>query len=477
MLLIYTFSTKRCHLVLLTIIQLIVLQFSALCWSALKPTIQSECQVILSGGLERHENVDPPVIDFDLSQVQVMDVSDIGQEAHFVTHSMMDAEWRLQEIEKIISFANKQFERREWSKEFLEERLRIAKKYASQSSYLYTQDAFLYSKGITGSIGLTSAEYSAENLSSEIVTMEETHGWKLKRPLSSNGKGKIIEMRTYGMDPEAKKEPYRILWTGVHRMIRDELKLYPDLWDKDVIFTYGDEISIRMYRPMGFELADEKLYPPVTHDGTTWKVLVSSPKKMLENFLSKVDYKVWIGGFKNPVAFYTTATEKFVADFNRPIYMYGVKNPMSFTLYYNDEVAPGINVYAGSKIGFFPSGKVRAVQQVEGETEVLPGIFAKDGSAVRFYENGKIHRVMNVARDYTVTKGSGIQLAQNPDIRFTESQMNIPTLDVVKKGSRLIFDENGNISTYLGPDYKDQGLFEYVYARDEKDAAKNSVKP
>ncbi len=451
------------------------LMFLPICAIASPITKDTSSPQIVCGSLAKEEAARS-----DRAFAKAFEISDIGSinildhdQWHFQIPMGPATPEKIEEIERVVNFANKRFERRGWSEKFRGKRLRSARKFAERSAYFYTMNQ----TDITGSIGLTVAKYSSRDSILEILPMEDTPvddtpGWKLDRPLTSNGKGIIFEMRTYGMDEDANGDPFRSLWPRTYLIMKRELSDYPELWDQEIVYTYGDDTSIRMYRLRGFRLADPSIHPPIQdEDGRVWHVLVSSPKKMLESFLSRIDYPLVVGGFKNPISFVTGTGDKFIADNASQIYLYGVKAPKSFTLFEHAEVKPGIWAGKGSKIAFYPSGKVEGISRLDTTTEVLPGLFVKQGSFIAFYENGTIRRINGVAREYPITTESGIQLSRELISHFgaIKDLRNRVELMVIEEGSRLIFDEEGKLTLYLGPGYRDYGLQEAIYARQQHD--------
>ncbi len=190
-----------------------------------------------------------------------------------------------QGLTSVISSANKQFMRRGWSEDFLKERLGIAEKFSDRSRYYAAFPGMLDFDDITrpdieyvATIGVTTAKYGSD--ATEILPLEDT----LKIRIPRDGKGLIIEARTYS---KAKRDGINLYPLLLNYLIDTAARAINEsgdhsLFDKPIIYLYGDDVSIRFYSGFGFRLVEE--IPPVEHDGTQWRVMATSLRDLEKLF-------------------------------------------------------------------------------------------------------------------------------------------------------------------------------------------------
>jgi hypothetical protein len=328
-------------------------------------------------------------------------------------------------IGRIISFADKQFERRGWSKEFLAERIALAENFPN-SEYFYTKNG----AEIVGTIAATYAEYGRGSSSSERLPMEDSLSLSnLRRPKDSQNRGLITEMRTYAIDGKFPRDIRSALSFVALRSVLEKYKNYPELADQPVIYTYGDETSIRLYQPMGFvNLSEQWNELPVDHAGTKWWILGITPNKLnalinreadrfghfakneRENVLlpngrtvkirSHVSYRIE-NATKTAVIVRYLAEEAEVAQ--------GLWAAPGADLTYDNEGhlarvsktsrvyrVPGTEILAaaGQPIEFFTqNGRPRVIEQIEKAFEILPGVWVRAGERVEWLHDGEYARI------------------------------------------------------------------------------------
>ena len=61
-------------------------------------------------------------------------------------------------------------------------------------------------------------------------------------------------MRTYAKDKIRGTGVFPRLLAGALKLVFYELKNYPQLYNSKVLYLYGDEVSIRFYGMLGFEV-------------------------------------------------------------------------------------------------------------------------------------------------------------------------------------------------------------------------------
>ena len=317
-------------------------------------------------------------------------------------------------VSEIIAFADKHFERRGWSSEFLAERLTLAEHFPD-SEYYYTQT----DGKITGSLAVTYAEFSPELLMQFQIPglpMEISLQIRpLSRPVGRNGESLLTELRTYAINREFHKSvKSSLFFAALSSVVRKYKNNYSELMDKPVIFTYGDEVSLKLYGSMGFENLTEKWNEqPVNHAGSQWWIMGITPnqlQKLLEkeyNLFSKrsanghntvllpdgreIQVTVEVG--QNDLRFISEKTE--VAEniwaaegsdiiFSKTNHLLEVSR-LAFN--YHDPHS-GVTAAEGSQLRFFPNGKVHTIEKAAMDFEIQPNVWVRTGDRVEFTENG-----------------------------------------------------------------------------------------
>lgn len=322
---------------------------------------------------------------------------------------------------EIIRFANESFLRRGWSEEFLKEREKVAIEFSKRSKYLRneswvaTEDPPINRdlwKGtrLEGSIGITTAigtrkdfarleELSKrENLTPEdllpekdkLIPQELTLRKPVTRYYDSKGKSCIAELRAYSKNPESEELILKTLRADLVALTFHVLQNCPELYEKPIIYTYGDEVSVRMYRKLGFKI-QEHLTPlngPIDHDQAKWWILAATPKDLEQFWLfghQDAEGK-WVGGLSG---------ERHIYNINQP---YPLKLPGGTDAY----AMPGSHAFINKNdtVEYFTTYNA---------TEVLPGVFAKAHSFVGF--NGDQLGALGAigANPYGIPAGSSVR--------------------------------------------------------------------
>lgn len=291
-------------------------------------------------------------------------------------------------IERIISFADKQFERRGWSSEFLVERIKLARDFP-KSEYFYTKKG----EEVVGVLAATYAEYGPGRAAAERLPMESSlhlHLDDLQRPTQSNGRGLITEMRTYAIDGQHPRETRSTLALGALQSVVKKYESYPELLNEHVIYTYGDEISLRLYGQMGFENLTQKWgKKPISHAGSQWWILGITPNKMrslIEIEQSQFGHFAKSGG------------EILALPNNRTVQFLG---------HFDQIIENGVKI-------------VQRVRYVKSETEIQDGLWVAPGSDLLFDSQGRLKSVSKLARPYvipgtTVVAGAGKSISFYPE--------------------------------------------------------------
>lgn len=285
-------------------------------------------------------------------------------------------------VEKIINYANKRFQIRGWSQNFLKERLKLAKQFSDRSDYLYVTDPKAPNT-LIGSIGLT-----VSSSIDELLPMELSHGWKLPRP----GNGPVIELRTFAMDKVPGNPdgvfPGIFAWT-LNEVNKELAEMPPSLMREKILYTYGDKVSVHLYGKMGFEVASD--IPSVVHEGTEWKVLTISPERLAENYrrFSAKGVRIYSQSPKSELQVIWANGEKIPVT---NVY-FGMNGPFSnFQLGKDLEIWKGAKVKAGEYIQFHEdTGTLQGIGAgFENDVEVAPGLIAKAHTSVAWTKDGDV---------------------------------------------------------------------------------------
>lgn len=348
---------------------------------------------------------------FDLAKVKEIDFHPWGIVPHHVSGRSDPAAWP--EVEKVVRFANHQFERRNWSESFREGRVKIAKEFLPQSEYAYTTDRL--SGEITASIGMTVAKKDA----GEILTMEKSHHWEIKPAEKKGPCSKVIELRTYGIDHSSGPDldphtSYAFLWKETNRMLQNEMKGCPELLKKGIIYTYGDETSIRMYGKMGFEVADPAVFPPVLDGDTRWQVLIATPEAVLRSFLDRMQVDRSITPDTELVRIRGSGGKEFI---DKGMIHVNHQNEVNFQLAEESEVLPGIWARATTRVSLAKDGSPLSIYETSRPSKPIKGLFVDRGAYMSFYPNGTISAASRLAKPYSVP-GSKIILKKGGSIHF-----------------------------------------------------------
>jgi hypothetical protein len=320
------------------------------------------------------------------------------------------------EVEKIIRAANKRFEIRGWSGDFLGERLEVARKHARRSEYVYLTPP--ESDEIRATLGISWASYS-RGRARELLPMESTHGWRLPR-LGKGGSGVILEARTYSMSAEHHLEVFPNILSEMARMVEKQVRGYPGLMGEPILYTYGDDTSVRMYRLLGFEEVDATVAAPVDHAGTRWHVLRTSPRELLERNRLRLQtpYVLRQEGRPAQLLKASGAPQGLKIDGERVVYHR--KNQIAVVqLVEPGEVAPGLWAEKGAYVSWGEDGLIEKVSVLHKEAEVAPGIWAAPGSMVDWHEGGALGSVDRLSRpaviDGRYELGEGASFLLDPD--------------------------------------------------------------
>lgn len=358
------------------------------------------------------------------------------------------------QVYQTILAANRQFLRRGWSSEFMKERLRLAQVFDDQSEYIN-----LYRKnlGIVATLGWTFAEYTSDYLPDPnlpaVVNRDRTqilpeedclHITPLERPTGKDGRGIILELRTWSIAKDRLKQDERAEAFGSmisqsYSRIIQKLSLYPELYDEPIIHLYADEKSLMLYGRMGFKATH---FAPIAHPHTNefWWDMAISPR----------DYEKLILRMKTPA---------FLLGFNQDIELaFGdqkISVPRGAVFERHDlsrVQIPGVQLHEYNSVGLLPGAVI-----VQKETSTLRRVVADKGASVGWFPSGKIAYVTSLAEPFPFHDGSGRPMLADvgSSIRWhenglvaavskiaTDAKVGEPEI-VVAKGGSVSWGEDG----------------------------------
>lgn len=321
---------------------------------------------------------------------------------------------------EVVRFSDGKFADRGWTAEFMAERMKLAEKFPD-SEYYYTQN----NGKITGALAATFAHFSPMDAlrfpNVQLLPMESSLQKFLGRPVGMNGRSMITEMRTYAIEKEFHDSAKSSLFfSALGSVVRKYKRDYPELMDKHVVFTYGDEVSLKLYGAMGFKNLSEKWgEAPIAHAGTNWWILGITPRE-LETLLHKeyaryfrknrgnesvvilpdgrkVTVTAEIG--KNDLRHLTEDTEireNLWAAKGSDVVLTKEGQLLEIAAIaktYRDPVT-GITADAGAHLQFFPhSGRLHSLSKAAEPFEMEPGVWVRAGDRVEWLPNGDYFKI------------------------------------------------------------------------------------
>ena len=311
---------------------------------------------------------------------------------------------------EVIASANKSFLRRGWSDEFLSERFDLAERVEDRSQYFFLKKPSLgNSDNVISTLGLTWASYDQfEMPQAEVSVDHQPHHEYLPgehslesvpfpRPLTRDGKGIIMELRTWSIDkdrlsPSERVEAFDALISDLIVAVFKRALAYPDLYDKPILYLYADEVSLKLYRMMGFENLSQH---SISHGGSNWWLMAISPKKL----------------------------ELFVHRMRQPEILDALNQELSVATPLGDILAAPGSLILNTESSWVKNGAVSHwIDHLAHETQLAPGLWAAKGSSVSISTEGKILSVERISRPYQLNPklvadvGSGIGWDHNENL-------------------------------------------------------------
>ncbi|MGZ6470891.1 MAG: hypothetical protein ACXWRZ_07015 [Bdellovibrio sp.] len=301
-------------------------------------------------------------------------------------------------VGQIIGFADKHFSRRGWSPDFISERIELAESFPN-SEYYYTEK----NGAITGTLAVTFAEYTKAGFTGQGLPMQKSLNSKeLAMPLDSSGKGLISELRTYAMDHDFHRETKTALFFAALSSVLRKYQKYAELLDQPVIYTYGDEISLKLYGQMGFENMTEKWgQSAVEHAGSKWWTLAITPNK-LKYLIDKEAHQ--FGHFaanENETVILPNGKKVQVQSYIKKELNKGRLTPVSLRYLAEDtEIETNLWAAKSSNLEYTASGQLLSVSKLAKPYKVPElGIVADIGSSIEFFSQNGHARVIEKVRD------------------------------------------------------------------------------
>lgn len=339
---------------------------------------------------------------------------------------------------KVIASANKSFLRRGWGEEFLNERFDLAKRVKERSQYFYLKKPSLgKSDNIVSTLGLTWATYDKHEMpEGEVSVASQPHHQYLPgehslesipfpRPLCRDGKGIIMELRTWSIDkvrlsPNERVEAFDALISDLIVAVFKRTQDYPELYDKPILYLYADEVSLKLYRMMGFENLSKQ---PVSHSGTNWWVMAISPKK-LESFVLRMRQPEILDALNQELAIATPLGEIVAApgslilnNESSWVKKGGVSHWIDH-LAQDTELAPGLWAAKGSSVSISTEGKILSIERISRPYQLNPKLVADVGSGIGWDHSGNLISLSRLATKTQVDPGiwaeagSGVRWSQ-----------------------------------------------------------------
>jgi hypothetical protein len=268
-------------------------------------------------------------------------------------------------------------------------------------------------------------------------------------------------------------------------MLQEVLKRYPELMKQPIIYTYGDDVSLRMYGPRGFVEADQKLYPPIQDGKTKWRLLVATPADMLASFLGKKPGTRFWGTGTGPIRIRLKDGRSLIADASQWVQIEDGK-PVSFVLDRRQEVAKDVWAEKGTLITLDLELNLKRVGDLEFDLKLEPNLIAEAGLDMAFHSNGEVAMIRSIKKNYpTQVKGRRYVARAGTEIVFAPERVNgkrVPRLihptKPVEMFPGIFADPEGTHGIQwgaYGPDSLSFQIMDYLHQEANWYASKGSV--
>ncbi|MGE0526145.1 MAG: hypothetical protein AB7P49_03700, partial [Bdellovibrionales bacterium] len=153
---------------------------------------------------------------------------------------------------------------------------------------LYPNTDYYYTRDVNGELsGLLAVTYSYYNRHYNIVgpllPLEDYLDTRITRPPHHKEGGVVAELRFFTTKPGAYADAILSIRLWAYPQIYKRIQDYnPWFLNQDVLYTYGDDLSIEHYGLKDFRIfSDERILV----DGIHWATLVNSPQRLLDYML------------------------------------------------------------------------------------------------------------------------------------------------------------------------------------------------
>ncbi len=322
------------------------------------------------------------------------------------------------QLEKIIQLSGRDMhDRRGWSQAFNQSRLQAAEKTDGNLDLIQLQ-SIDSAADPRGSIGISVARKNGSTPEQRKMPMhDKSEKWSESLNKALNENAILIEPHTFWINDENAAGSDRIffaqflrrwLFNSVHTLVNE----HPELLDKEIIYTYGDDISLRMYgrngeEKLGFiELTEKEGFPKINFKGTEWTAIRTTPRRLLSSFSQfTMDYTLHSRDGK-PFPVRLPDGRVLSADGNAGATFTGKKNLRIVKLAERFEVMPGIWARHGAYVTFH-QGRIIEVSSVEGasqdlDAQIVPGLTARPGAEVTWTVSGDVKWISNLSKPIDV---------------------------------------------------------------------------
>jgi hypothetical protein len=183
--------------------------------------------------------------------------------------------------------------------------LKKAYKHWHGTTYMYALKPGTKDKEFAATFGLEFSDYGVGQTESHSMLNEEIFNESVDRPLSSNGKGFVVEGLVYATDDEYALEAPPVIFKSMLELMRGRLAEMPDLKDREIVYTYGPMKSVYFYRIWGFRKVSED---PIVVDGIPMWKLVATPRA-IERGIERFPTLVSVSDFDQPLNFQIPSNE------------------------------------------------------------------------------------------------------------------------------------------------------------------------
>lgn len=165
-------------------------------------------------------------------------------------------------------FTIENYGRRAWSGDFKEGLIKDNFKYSASSIYITVRESVGLADKIIGNLKLVLADANK----GELLPVEK----KLGMTLPDNA-GLKVEPSNFAIEKEFSLPVFSEILVQFVRYAKTVASRPDHQKNKNVFYTYADEISLRLYEPMGFKKMSAE---PILYEGTKWWILGATAESL-----------------------------------------------------------------------------------------------------------------------------------------------------------------------------------------------------